>query len=190
MAYTTQENVENYLGRSLTDAEVALFNLILASVENYINDEVGGTFDSNATASTRYYDGGSRLLEIDPFYELTSVQLVDSLENVDYTYVLNDEFEARPRNETVKYWIESRIGKFPSGVANIAVTAKFGLGAIPDDITLLATYLMAAGYSEAIKGELTKESIEGYSREFKSYYKDDSYVNSILDRYRDNDILI
>ena len=190
MAYTDQSTVEDYLKRSLTDEEAGLFSIITGTVDNYIDSEIGGSFGS-VSESTKYYDGGSKILETDPFKSLTNVQLVDSTEAIEHTYVLNEDFEARPRNDTIKKWIEKRVGKFPGGVANIAVTAEFTLGdSIPDDIKLLATYLIAQSYSESIQGDLSSESIEGYSRTFKSIYKNNDYVNSILDQYREDETLI
>src|SRR3990170_8221830 len=135
MSYTSQVLVENYLGRALTAREAAQLELTANMIEEFINNEVGTTFDDAPVATTRYYNsGGGQILDIDPCTEITKVALVDNDEADLHVYVLNEDFEGMPRNDTVKTWVEKRTYGFPSGLANIAVTAKFSRGSIPDDI--------------------------------------------------------
>jgi hypothetical protein len=186
MAYTTQENVEDYLGRSLTDSEENYFPTLLETVEGLINDLIGGGFGT-VTESTRYYDGGSKIIDIDPCIEVSSIELIEEDETVTYTYFV-DEYEFRPRNDTVKKWVELRSGKFPKGVANLAVTAKFTMGDVPADIEYLTDYLISRFLSSTVKEGITQEAIEGYSRTFRAKVQDE-VVNQIIDKYKTNDIL-
>jgi len=188
--YTDQDNIENLLSRDLTDAEVALLPIILDSIDAFINDELGGAYGS-VSESTKYYDGGTKYLDIDSCKDITSIKSVASDESEIYDYDLDEDLESRPRNETIKNWIESRIGAFPSGVANIEVTAKFTLGDdVPSDIEYLATYMASKYFGEAVTGELKKESIEGYSREWKEYKMTDNFVSSTLNKYKKDDFCI
>lgn len=187
--YTDQSTIEGILGRSLTSSEESVLSLLLTLADNFINDQLGGSFGTVAE-STRYYDGGQRILDIDAVNTITKVALVYTDETDNYEYDTDEELEARPRNETTKTYLHSRIGKFPRGVANIAVTGKFTLGAsVPDDIKYLAGYLIAKIFQNTKSGNVKKESIEGYSREFADYKTNDELVVSILDRY-DKEILI
>lgn len=188
MAYTDQEKIEDYLDRDLTTAEEGLLDLLIASIEAWINDQTGLVFGGSAVSSTRYYDGGSKILDIDPVQNITKVCRVNNDETEDYEYELNIDFEARPRNATVKNWIEKRGGRFPKGVTNIAVTGQFALGIdVPDDISYLATYLAATQIESSESGNLKSETIEGYSRTFSEYKRDDAIVSSTLNKYTRND---
>lgn len=191
MAYTTKKQIEAFLKRDLDNYEETLLPLILAAVDSFLGDELGGSY-GEGTPATKYYDGGSRILEIDPCTNITKVAQVNDDETESYVYVLNEDFEARPRNGTVKSWIHKRGRAFPCGVANIAVTATFSLGStVPSDIAYLATYLAAqlfAGQGE--DGKLKSESIEGYSRTFKEYKADDPVVHMTLSKYTSNNIVL
>lgn len=182
--YTTQTEVENYLGRDLTTTEAAIVANLIASVQAYIDDELGSGFGT-VSETSRYYDGGSKILHVDPCYDITAVAAVDSLEVVMDTYLLNDEFEARPRNNTVKTFIEKRLGAFPKGVANIKVTAKFSRGEdVPEDIQFLATKMVAEAITNAENINLKSESIEGYSRTFVDKQMQDAINKEMLDKYQ------
>ena len=190
MSYTDQASIEAFLKRDLTGNEETLLPLILSSIDSFINDQVGGSF-GEAEESTRYYDGGSKIIDIDPCIEITAVELVDREEDVDHTYVLNEDFEARPRNDIAKEWIEKRIGCFPSGVANIGVTAKFTISEeVPEDIKYLATYLAGQLFSQNVQGNLKSESIEGYSRTFANLIQDNQVLYMTLNKYKKDDIVL
>lgn len=189
MAYTDEATIEAFLKRDLTAYEQTLLPLVLAAVDAFVNDAVGGVYGA-VEASTKYYDGGTRILDIDPCTDITKVALVDSEETETNEYELNVDFEARPRNETVKRWIHKRTYAFPAGVANIAVTAKYSLGAVPDQIKYLATYIAGKLFSSAVSGELKAESIEGYSRTFKEFSKNDEVITTILDKYTAEEVVL
>lgn len=189
MTYTTQALVEAYLERSLTANEITLLDLLGDAVEGYINDQVNSSFGS-VSPSTKYYDGGSKIIDIDPCTNITRVALVDVDENELYVYDLDDELETRPYNETVKTYLERRNYPFPEGVVNIAVTAKFSRGTIPNDIKWLATYLVASMFQTNNKENLKSESIEGYSRAFGDSVVKSQQAQMILEKYNKDDILI
>lgn len=189
MAYSSQARVESYLGRPLTSSEASLINLILESVDSWINNQIQTEF-GNPQTETRYYDGGNRILNIDQCRDITAINLVDSLENTILEYVVGDSIEARPRNDDFKTWLESRVGKFPCGVANVAVTATFGGGTVPNDIVYLATILAADLINKQSTGNLKSESIEGYSRTFADFTSSNSEAVMILEKYTANNILI
>lgn len=188
MAYTTQAKIEGMLGRSLTSSEQVNLDSLLANVDSYINEQVGTSYGS-VTAESRYYNGsGITVQEIEPCTDITVVAIVDSGETTVYEYVDGTDYEAFPRNEDRKFWLESRIGAFPIGVANIMITAKFhGGDEVPNDIDFLATYLASKYFKNNI--DLESESIEGHSEVFKKFEIEDEVVSSILDRYKTYDVL-
>lgn len=190
--YTKQANVENYIGRELTVEEVLLFPIIREAVESYINEVVGGSFfdETAPNATTRYYDGGSAIIDIDPCTQITKVTSVDSEFAELSEFEVNQNYIAHPQNNSIKTWIEIRSGKFPSGYSNIAVTGKFTRGAVPSDIKYCATYLCGQFINGVINGNVKKESIEGYSVEFKEFIENDNVIKLLLDKYRVDDILI
>lgn len=202
--YANQSSIEGVLGRSLTAAEVAALPLLLNAIDEWINDQIGGSYgDLPDDPATRYYDPErqSSIIDIDPvFVDDTHglvVALVDADENVVST-INASNYEARPRNENVKTYIQLRNGlKWASmcstAVANIAVTGYYGFGGtVPADIQYLASYLAANSIGATNSLSLKSESIEGYSRTFadnKSSFNADSVVSSILEKYTDEVLL-
>lgn len=190
MSYTTIGNVQAFLRRDITEDEELIIPLLIKAVDSFLDTELEGSY-GNTTPTTKYYDGGERILNIDPARDITKVAAVDRYENELFTYELNSYFECRPRNDTIKRWIEKRDGCFPKGIANIAVTATFTLGdTIPDDLKYLATYLIVKLITENITGDLKSESIEGYSRTFKDFSTQDDTVRFILNQYIDNLVML
>jgi len=196
MDYTTQADIEAQIKRVLTANELVMLPSWLAAVKAYIDSYTGSSFDTTPSLSTMYYPGGSKIIDIDPCTDISSVKLLDSsLTEVD-TYILHEQYEALPQNDDIKTWLESRSGCFPAGLARIAVTAKFSLGALPDDIKFVATTLVSGMVVEGMNGKLMSEGIEGYSRAFAvslasgelSTKKD--IIDAILAGYIKDDILI
>lgn len=196
--YANQQAIESVLNRPLTQTELASLSLLLNAVDAFIDGQVGASFSIGDEVATRYYDADEgSILDIDPiFIDETHgmvVALVDANENV--TRTLNvSEYEARPRNDAVKTYIQLRNGRkwrsvCSHVVANIAVTGYFGRGSeVPADIQYLAAY-MAAQYIGASAGATLKsESIEGYSRTFATIQKDYPLVSQTLDKY--NEVLL
>lgn len=170
--YTNQTLVSQFISRSLTANEIAaLNNLILNAVDKWINRKLESNF-ADVAASTRYYDGGARSIDIDPVQSVTQVETINNDTSDSYLYTEHVEFELEPVNETIKREIRKRgFSRFPSGGRRVAVTGKFTeydyvAGAVPADIQMAATRL-AAGILNAGKysgqGEnLQQEALEGH----------------------------
>jgi len=197
--YANQASVEGVLGRSLTTSEVAALPALLNAIDAWINIQIHGSFNVGDDPVTRYYDAeqGSSILDIDPiFVDETHglvVSLVDANENVLRTLDVS-EYEARPRNDNVKTYIQLRSGvKWASvcshSVANIAVSGYFGRGSeVPADIAYLAAYMAAQSLGSTKSLSLKSESIEGYSRTFadmKASADSDSVISRTLAHYTD-----
>ena len=168
MAYTTSGKIQYYLQRTLTSNETNLLTTLLPAIKKWIDRQLNSTFDS-ASATTRYFDGGYRSLDIDPCSSVTGVVAVNDDLTSSYTYTVDTEYIALPYNETIKTEIIKRVGKFPSGTNRIAVTATFSEydGAVPEDIELVATILAAniinQGKNASVGGNVASESLEGHS---------------------------
>lgn len=169
MAYTDTTQVSNFLQRALTSYETAELPNLIAAVKKWLDTYLSSTFDV-VSSSTRYYDGGVRNLSIDPCTEITEVKSVSDDGSSSYIYTLSTEYIAEPQNQTVKNELRKRISPFPHGIARVAVTAKFSEydGAVPSDIQIVATRLVAAlinsGKQADISGTgIKSESLEGHS---------------------------
>lgn len=170
--YTNQTNVSQFLGRTLTANEIAsLNNLILNAVDKWIDRKTQSTF-ADVPASTRYYDGGARSIDIDPVQSVTQVNSENNDTSDSYLYTENQEFVLEPVNDAVKRELRRRgSSRFPRGARRMAVTGKFteydyASGAVPADVVMAATRL-AGGILNAGKlagqGEnLQSESLEGH----------------------------
>lgn len=194
MAYATQSSVEAIIGRPLTDSEVSGLPALLDAVDAYINGKTGRTW-SEPTEAIRYYDvERSRLLDIDQIIVDTDKPLRVFYVDADETSVGSDidasDYEARPRNEQVKTWLQRRSGTWgsgcPSNVTNIAVKAYFG-STVPADITYVASWLAAYSIGQTQSLSLKSETIEGYSRTFADGAKtqDGTFITDTLARYRE-----
>lgn len=197
--YATQSEVESVLGRSLTTTEQSGLTFLLNAIDEFINDAVGSPFTIGDEPTTRYYDADdSVILEIDPvFVDETHgmvVSLVDADENVVST-LDTSTYEARPRNDAVKTYIQHRNGrKWASecshAVANIAVTGYFGRGGtVPADIKYLAAYMAAQYIGAQTSATLKSENIEGYSRTFATIQAEYPIVNQTLEKYQEGVLL-
>lgn len=195
MAYATQASVEAVLGRSLTTAEQNGLTALLAAVDAYINGQTGRSW-TTPTEATRYYDvERSRYIEVDPFVVAEDkpfeVFYVDADENKVGSNIDESDFEARPRNESVKTYLQRRSGYWgsgcPSNVANLAVKAYFGGGDVPADIAYAAAWLAAHQIGGTQSLSLKSESIEGYSRTFADATSTEagSFITDTFERYRE-----
>lgn len=195
----SQASVEGILGRSLSADEVTALPALLAAVDAYINHATGTNFSALAEA-TRYYDVDrdepSRILDVDAFSvkdsdgnaKAFSVEYVDADENVVSTVDASD-YEARPRNENVKTYLQRRSSVWgrgcPTNVANIAVKAFYGYAEVPADIAYAAAWLAAQAIGSTTSLSLKSESIEGYSRTFADVSKSNSMIQTTFDNYRE-----
>lgn len=211
MAYTNQETIEAYLGRSLTDPETIMLSFLLASIDTVIDNTTHQTFTSDGPA-TRTYDGGDypplsdvsptyevvRIIQLDPCRDVTAVTRTDSTGEITYTYIEGQDYILGPQNQDLKTYIEKRYWPFYPGTGNISVTATFSFSdTVPPDIQYVATYLAAqmitsGGYiGSDVSGPVTLEMIEGYRREYESSSSSqvtvDGFAQKILDNYGTQD---
>ena len=195
MAYTTKEQVEAYIKRDLTTNELTLLPGLLVAIQAYIDSKIGGSFGTVAE-TTRYYSGNGRIIDIDACSDITAVKLIDNVQAVVYTYVLDEELELLPKNDDIKTFIEKRIGSFPYGKSNISVTAKYSLGAVPDEIKYVATVMVGALVIEGVNPALISEGIEGYNRTFAvslasgEISKKKEVIDTILESHAVEEVLI
>lgn len=164
MALISQSDLEARLGRPLTTEEASAFTLINSANQAYVEKLIGSGVES-VPATTRYYYGGVQHLAIDPCTSLSAVADVDDDQVANYTYDTSD-YVADPLNRTLKTMIIYRDGKFPSGIGNIAVTAKFSIYEDTDMLNIVKSAMLDALASEIDNSDdIVKESIEGYSVE-------------------------
>ena len=185
MSYTDQTKIEAYLGRSLTASEIAVLPYILEGADRTIDDRLGGSYGAVGTTS-RYYDTCSkRTVAFEPAYEIDSVERVDSdvSNTVLEEYVIGEDLELYPLNESVKSYMTKRFGYFTEGLGKIKITGKFGLGeTVPSDIVYLATYIASSMITASVVNGVKKEEIEGYMREYSKFdINSDPEVLRILD---------
>ena len=193
MAYATKTSVEGVLGRTLTDAEASALPALLQAVNAFIEHETGRVFETSDAQVTRYYDvERSQILDVDPFIadadHAFEVFYVDADENK-VSDIDSSDYEARPRNETVKTYLHRRSSLWgsgcPSQVTNIAVKAFFGAGDVPADIAYAAAWLAAQAIGSTDSLSLKSESIEGYSRTFADATKSSTLVQGTFARYHE-----
>lgn len=164
MVLITQSELETKLGRTLTSDEASDFLIINAANQSYIERLIGSSLET-ASESTRYYDGGTRFLKIDPCTNVTAVKTVDVDQSIDNT-VDSDDYTVEPINKTLKTMIRSRYGKFYCGWNNISVTAKFSIAGDTDTLNVVKNAMLESLVSEIDNSDsIVKESIEGYSVE-------------------------
>lgn len=164
MALISQTMLEQKLGRSLTSDEASDFSIINAANQSYLERLIGSSLET-ASETTRYYDGGTQFLRIDPCTNVTAVKLVDDDQSVDTTVDTTD-YTVEPVNKTLKTMIRSRYGKLYRGWNNIGVTAKFSIAGDTDTLNVVKNAMIEALVSEIDNsGSIVKESIEGYSVE-------------------------
>lgn len=206
MSYGTSDLVEAVLGRELTAYETAVLPYIMDAVDSYIDDETGTSFTE--TTETRYFDGQiyvndrGRILSIPAVKTITSVGTVDDELVASESYNEGTDYVLGPNNSEIKTYIEWR-GLVPGGIKNIAITGTWG-GVLPSDITYLSAYLTAKYLNaqtyaaDGVSGPVTKETLEGYSREYAGSNSDGLNINffadgitvGILSKYKSTDIFL
>lgn len=170
MAYTTSTLIGNYLQRTLSTNETDYLVILIPAIKKWIDAQTNSNFDL-AVESTRYFDGGSATIDLDPCNTITEVSTVnsDATQTDSNVYTTIVDYIAEPVNETVKRELRLRNGCFPRGVANISVTAIFSeyAGGVPADIQTIATQLAAGvlnqGKNASSGGNVASESLEGHS---------------------------
>jgi hypothetical protein len=177
--YTNQELVQNFLGRELTERESNILSTIVVAIERQIDNLLGTTFQNTATlyAATRYYDGGTSHVDIDPVQNITSIQMVspdgsitDTLDSTNYVL--------QPKGQPVTRSIAIRYGRIPKGYSNLKIIGDFTeYGAeeagVPSDIKLIATRIAGSIIANPDTAfGLKSESVEGHQVVFGGDYGD------------------
>ena len=195
MQYTTQELVQNFLSRDLTDKESNILSTLVFAIERQIDKELGTTFKNTSSlyAAVRYFDGGKRHVQIDPCQNITNISVVDTDLSIT-TEITTDTYVAEPINGTVKRMITMRFGRLPRGYKNIKITADFTeYGAeevgVPSDIQTIATRIVGNMVSNPEAGlGLRSEKIEGhevvYGDSVGDPFKTDPVVKNLIDARR------
>lgn len=185
MAYIDQEFLENYLKRSLSAREAALFEAFEENARKAVEAYTGRTFavSDPLVASTKDYSGdGTPLLFIDDATEITKVEYLNTDGTVNGTELDATAYVALPLNGTPKTYLERRSGRWLRGVRNIRVTAKFAYAATLPKGVQLATAMVIADVLSTGKN-LRSESIEGYSRTWDLSVQN-TEARELLDPYR------
>ena len=172
MSYTDQTKIEAYLGRSLTASEVAILPYVLQATDTSINEALGSSYGAVSTTSKFYDTECKRTISFDPAYEVDSVERVDTdvSNTVLEEYVIGEDLELYPLNETVKSYMTKRFGYFTEGLGKIKITGKFGLGeTVPGNIVYIATYIASNMLVSSQVNGIKKEEIEGYLREYYQF---------------------
>jgi hypothetical protein len=193
--YTNQSIIESMLGRSLTTSEKNALPLMLPAVKIFIDKKAGSNF-SEVEESTRYFDGGSSSIDVDPCTAISAIASVNDAGQEDYTYTDLEDYVAEPQNSVVTREIVRRGGCFPTGLRRMKVTAKFSeyYKGVPEDIRLLASQLIIGVFSAskvAGQGNKVSESLEGHSitwageSSFDKVFASNTMLQGIIEQRRE-----
>jgi len=170
MELTTIDQVKNYALIDIDSGYEPTVQLFIDAVTAYIERFTGRTFaeiDEEAEATEIVYDGtnGDEIF-IDDAIEVTGVKVGDD--------VLSDtDFVVYPANRLPKTRIILPYRIFTTGNQNVTVTAKWGYGSIPADISFAATVMVAGiingqNAQDIDNKEIQSETIGRYSVTYKS----------------------
>lgn len=165
--YTTRQKVENYLLITIDPSFYDTVNRWIEGIEVYIDKMTGRSHEVSASATARLYDGnGGHTLYIDDASEITKVE-TGGPDN--WSEIATADYYKYPSNAAPYKSIYLPGGRFPAGRQNVRVTAKWGAGAIPADIELAATVLVAGIINNAYSsdGEVQSMTIGPYSVTYK-----------------------
>jgi len=198
--YTNETNVEAY---GLIDIDASFSSVIdswIEGVENTIDQITGRNFIADDTASARVFDGnGSRELIIDDAIEITTVEagLDDYGGNfIEIPATGSNRYFTEPANHAAKNVpitkIMLRARRFPSGIQNNRITAKWGYSeTVPSDIEFVATVFTFGIANQQRQGgnSVKSEKIGNYSVTYNSENGRNSWGDferalEILDSYK------
>lgn len=178
--YTTKENVEEFLGETISSN----IDSYILTAQQYIDNYTGRSFGKGADDEERIYSGNNdRSLIIDPVLEVTKVE-------VDFGGGFQEitEYELMPFNVSPKIKIYLSNTYFPRLVGNVKITGTFGWAVdIPSDINYVATSLVAGMIKGKTASEVSSERIGDYQVSYESTGNDfGDLVNlkSILNMYK------
>lgn len=181
--YTTKEAIENYL---LIEIDASFDDQIdewISSIEKYIDHETNRDFTPvavDATAEDRKFDGeGEKYLYIDAATDITEVRFSETGTPIDA-----EQYVLEPRRAATTTKIVLKNLRFPKGMENIFVKAKWGYDAVPADIKFAATVLVAGIINNAwqSEGEIQSQTIGRYSVTYKTKQQVDDFnkIENIL----------
>jgi len=162
MALVSQSDLEQRLGRALTNEEANAFSTINSATQAHIERMIGSSLES-VSASTRYYDGNLQHVRIDPCTNVTQVSYIDNNGIGQFVYETED-YTVEPVNRTCKTMVRYRWGTFDDGMNAIAVTAKFSIYEDTQMRSVIKDGIITALTAEINNNTNVKsENIEGYS---------------------------
>lgn len=180
---TTIEKVESYLlltvDENFRDEVQAWIDAVTAYIERY----TGRTFTTDSTATDRLYDGNNDdALFIDDAFQVTQVKIGTEV-------LLTTDYFIYPTRTLPKTRIVLPYRIFTYGNSNITVTAKWGYGSVPEDLSFAATVMVAGiiNNSNDHQGEVLSETIGRYSVTYKSgttQETDFAHAKDILKMYK------
>lgn len=191
--YSTQDRVEAYLERELTEHEVTMVDEAISKISDFINTYTNREWLSidieddeiEEEVSDRYFDGtGSKELYINDFSILDSVTILDSQGGIILSFELATDWILYPLNKGIKQSIFLRNYHFPVGQSNVKVSALWGGGNVPDGVVSVCTALVANFLQGIGEASFQRESIEGYSYELGGLSNKDQDLVKGLDVYK------
>lgn len=196
MAYTNKGNVQRFLNVDIASTFDTQIDNWVAVVAKWIDRYCKKTFE--AAEDTRYYDGnGDNVLFIDDFVAGTiqHVKILDTdgSEVSSLTEGHGNDYLAYPRNETTQNELRMVPGasytSFPRRTSSVEVKADFGYSAaVPADVELVATKLVAQIVKEGLKGgKVSSIQLGDYQANFFKVDEaaDALGIYNVLDTYRD-----
>jgi len=195
MAYTTKQQIENYLQIDISsdlDTQVASW---IDMVEKYIDTYTDRSFD--ATVSIKKYEGGGQELFVDDLLSVTSIWMVENdatsdassveLSTTDYYLRQGDNANRTPYNK-IEISENGQYNYFRDGQLNILVEGSWGYSStVPADIKMVATKLVSsiirAGKSDNVK-TFTEGDYSVTYMDFDKTLQTDIGVKMTLDMYR------
>lgn len=183
---TEIEQVESYLGTTFDEDTSDRVEVFIDAVTAYIERYTGRSFAEPSdpdVATDLVYDGtnGDEIF-IDDAREVTAVKIGDDeLDSTDYVVY--------PSNRLPKTRIILPYRIFTTGNQNVTVTAKWGYGSVPADLSFAATVMVAGIYNSQNSDEkdVQSETIGRYSVTYKtgsSQEHDFQNVKEILRMYK------
>lgn len=198
MAYTDSTLIGNYLQRALTAYETDFLAVLIPAIQTWLDSKLGTTFDV-VSETSKTYDGGEPIIDIEPVQSVSAVKALDSDGVVNHTYVNITDYILEPQNETIKNELRKRNGCWPVGLKRIQVTGLFtsavGNANVPEDIKVVATRVAGAvinlGKADSDGANVKKESLDEHSIEYDTsseaiaaIAQEDNVTKGILEQRR------
>jgi len=198
--YTTQDDIENAILQDIDASFSDNIDMLISSVERYIDATTGRNFIADEEASARYYDGdGEDELLIDECIEVTKVEAGEDSYGATFTEIAStgaNRYFLDPPNAAAKglpfYKVTLNARTWPEGKQNQRITAKWGYSkAVPDDIKFVATTLVAAilntqrgGGGDIVKSERIGNYTVTFNNDQNDSLTDFNRALEILDTYK------